>query len=448
MEHRLHTHLDNIRLRLIEMGARVEAMIANATRAVVERDEALVSQVIEQDADVDRMEVEIDDDCHSVLARNQPTAIDMRFLVAAMKITADLERMADSAVNIGQAARQLNREPPLQSYVDLPRMSARVQAMVRESLDAFVSRDSALAASVVKEDDEVDQIYRRLFAELVDLCAPTPTTRRARCTCCWWRATSSASPTTPPTSPRTSSTTSRGATSGTPPARARPADHPPAAAISKPRTFGGFTMRHPRLQVSMLLLAALAAGCNREPIAAGGNEASANPAQDGGSGGSGGRDYMRIVGSSTVYPFATAVAERFARSGNKAPVIESTGTGGGLKLFCAGTGIDTPDVANASRRIKASEVELCRGNGVDAIVEVPIGYDGIVVANVKTAPRFNLTRRQLFLALAKQVPGDDGQLATTPTSAGGRSTPACPTRRSRCSARPPPRAPATPSSSW
>jgi phosphate transport system protein len=170
MEHRhLHTHLDAIRLRLIEMGARVERMIADATRAVVERDEALVTQVIEQDADVDRMEVEIDDDCHSVLARNQPTAVDMRFLVAVMKITADLERMADSAVNIAQAARQLNREPPLLPYVDLPRISARVQAMVRESLDAFVSRDAALAGSVVNEDDEIDQLYRRIFTELVEL---------------------------------------------------------------------------------------------------------------------------------------------------------------------------------------------------------------------------------------------------------------------------------------
>ena len=170
MEHRhLHTHLDAIRLRLIEMGAQVETMIATATRALVERDEALVTQVIERDSDVDRMEVEIDDDCHSVLARNQPTAIDMRFLVAVMKITADLERMADSAVNIAQAARQLNREPPLEPYIDLPRISARVQAMVRETLDAFVSRDAALAGSVVSEDDEIDSLYRRIFTELVDL---------------------------------------------------------------------------------------------------------------------------------------------------------------------------------------------------------------------------------------------------------------------------------------
>lgn len=164
-------------------------------------------------------------------------------------------------------------------------------------------------------------------------------------------------------------------------------------------------MRHLRLSTSILLLAALAAGCKREPIAAGAGGTSAA---------GGGRDYLRIVGSSTVYPFATAVAEHFARTGRKAPVIESTGTGGGLKLFCAGTAIDTPDVANASRKIKASEIELCGKNGVDAIVEVPIGYDGIVIADAKSAPRFSLTRRQLFLALAKQVPGDDGQLRDNP----------------------------------
>jgi phosphate transport system substrate-binding protein len=171
-------------------------------------------------------------------------------------------------------------------------------------------------------------------------------------------------------------------------------------------------MRSVRLHASILLLAALAAGCKREPIAGGeGGTAAA---------GGGGRDFLRIVGSSTVYPFATAVAERFARGGHsgsshrRAPVVESMGTGGGLKLFCGGAGIDTPDVANASRRIKTSEVELCSTNGVAEIVEVPIGYDGIVLANARQGSRFALTRRQLYLALAKQVPGDDGQLRDNP----------------------------------
>ena len=123
-----------------------------------------------------------------------------------------------------------------------------------------------------------------------------------------------------------------------------------------------------------------------------------------------GRDYIYIVGSSTVYPFATVVAEEFGRSsGFKTPKIESTGSGGGLKLFAAGVGIDTPDIANASRRIKKSEFAHCRKNGVGEIVEIKIGYDGIVVANAKAAPRMKLSRRTLFLALAKNVPSPDGR---------------------------------------
>lgn len=126
------------------------------------------------------------------------------------------------------------------------------------------------------------------------------------------------------------------------------------------------------------------------------------------------RDQIHIVGSSTVFPFSTAVAERFGRTGKfKTPVVESTGTGGGLKLFCSGMGDRTPDVANASRRIKASEVELCRANGVAQIVEVKIGFDGIVLANAKQAPQAKLSLRQVFLALAKQVPVD-GKLVPNP----------------------------------
>ncbi|GMG86087.1 PstS family phosphate ABC transporter substrate-binding protein [Biformimicrobium ophioploci] len=121
------------------------------------------------------------------------------------------------------------------------------------------------------------------------------------------------------------------------------------------------------------------------------------------------RDHISIVGSSTVYPFATVVAERFSKATRfKAPVVESTGSGGGLKLFCSGTGESTPDITNASRRIKQSEVDLCASNGVKDIVEVQIGFDGIVLANATSAERMSLTRRDIFLALAKQVPNPDG----------------------------------------
>jgi len=121
------------------------------------------------------------------------------------------------------------------------------------------------------------------------------------------------------------------------------------------------------------------------------------------------RDTINIVGSSTVYPFATVVAERFGKTTQfKTPKIESTGSGGGLKLFCAGVGVEHPDITNASRRIKQSEFDKCAQNGVTEIVEVKVGYDGIVVANAKDAPLFQLTRKDLFLALAKDVPDPKG----------------------------------------
>ena len=129
-----------------------------------------------------------------------------------------------------------------------------------------------------------------------------------------------------------------------------------------------------------------------------------------------GRDYVYVVGSSTVYPFATVVAERFGRGTEfKTPKIESTGSGGGLKLFCDGVGVDYPDITNSSRAIKASEVETCAANGVTEIIEVKIGYDGIVFANSISAPTMELTREQIFLALARQVPGEkNGELIDNP----------------------------------
>ena len=121
------------------------------------------------------------------------------------------------------------------------------------------------------------------------------------------------------------------------------------------------------------------------------------------------RDYISIVGSSTVYPFATVVAETFGKTTDfKTPKIESTGTGGGFKLFCGGVGVEHADIANASRAIKKSEMELCRANGVAEIIEVKIGYDGIAIANSKKNAPLQLTRKDLFLALAKNVPDPKG----------------------------------------
>jgi len=123
------------------------------------------------------------------------------------------------------------------------------------------------------------------------------------------------------------------------------------------------------------------------------------------------RDQIKIVGSSTVYPFATTVAENFGRSTSfKTPIVESTGSGGGLKLFCSGLGDNHPDITNASRRIKASEVERCAENGIDDIVEVKVGYDGIVMANSRKSNQMNLSLKDVFLALAKDVPDGSGGL--------------------------------------
>ena len=117
------------------------------------------------------------------------------------------------------------------------------------------------------------------------------------------------------------------------------------------------------------------------------------------------RDSISIVGSSTVYPFTTTVAEQFGRQGKfKTPKVESTGTGGGLKLFCNGVGPQFPDIANASRRMRPAELQTCNQNGVKDVVEIKVGYDGIVLAQNKSGPTMNLTRKDVYLALAKNVP--------------------------------------------
>ena len=127
------------------------------------------------------------------------------------------------------------------------------------------------------------------------------------------------------------------------------------------------------------------------------------------------RDQIRIVGSSTVYPFTTAVAEQFGKSGaGKTPVVESTGTGGGMKLFCAGVGESHPDLTNASRAIKKGEFDDCQKNGVKDIVEIKVGIDGLTIAQSKAGPAMKLTMAQVYLALAEQVPGTDGKLVANP----------------------------------
>jgi len=176
MERRLDQDLDRVRQSLLKMGGLVEGMIAQATQALLERDTPLCQRVIAGDREVDQLEVEIDEICHRILGRKQPTAIDLRFLVAVMKINNDLERMGDSAVNIAQSVEQLNEQPPLKPYIDLPHLSELVQAMVRKSLDAFVRRDAALATEVCRSDDAVDGLYKQLFRELLTYMIEDPKT--------------------------------------------------------------------------------------------------------------------------------------------------------------------------------------------------------------------------------------------------------------------------------
>jgi phosphate transport system protein len=167
MERHLDQQLETIRHDLLKMGGLVEQMIEKANRALVERDEAAVRAVLAGDLEVDRLEMEIDEHCLQTLVRYHPAAVDLRFLVAVMKIVNDLERMGDSAVNIAQSVEKLNQEPPLKPYIDLPEMSRLVRDMVRQALDAFVRRDAALAEAVLKGDDEVDARYKQIFRELV-----------------------------------------------------------------------------------------------------------------------------------------------------------------------------------------------------------------------------------------------------------------------------------------
>ncbi len=128
-----------------------------------------------------------------------------------------------------------------------------------------------------------------------------------------------------------------------------------------------------------------------------------------------GRDSINVVGSSTVFPFSKVVAERFGRSTKfKTPIIEATGTGGGFKEFCKGIGVGYVDISNASRKMKSSEFEMCQANGVKDIIEVQFGFDGIVLANSRISPSLKLTRKDIFLALAKQVPSPDGSPTLVP----------------------------------
>jgi phosphate transport system protein len=176
MQRHFHEELDGLKQTLLAMGALVEDQIRGALAALLERDGARAAYVIETDGQVNAYDVEIDEKCVELLALHQPAAGDLRFLTTAMKIVTDLERIGDQAVNIAQRTIELNDEPQLKPYIDLPRMAERAQRMVRESLDAFVARDTALARRVCAEDSEVDALKEQIFRELLTFMMADPKT--------------------------------------------------------------------------------------------------------------------------------------------------------------------------------------------------------------------------------------------------------------------------------
>ncbi len=167
MQRHSHEELEGLKQTLLAMGALVEDQIRRALQALVERDDAMARDVIERDHQVNAYDVEIDEKCVEMLALYQPTAGDLRFITTTMKIVTDLERIGDQAVNIAQRSLELNQEPQLKPYIDLPRMAEKARRMVKESLDAFVARDTDLARQVCAKDDEVDGIKEQIFRELL-----------------------------------------------------------------------------------------------------------------------------------------------------------------------------------------------------------------------------------------------------------------------------------------
>jgi phosphate transport system protein len=166
--------LKNLREIVLKMGCMVENAIRDSVKALVERDSALAKEVIRRDHLINAIDVKIDEECVRLIALRQPKARDLRLITTTMKITTDLERMGDMAVNIAERAMELNEEPQLKPFVNIPKMAEAAQSMVRDSLDAFVTGCSRLPYEVIKRDDEVDQLTVRNFEELLSLMIQDP----------------------------------------------------------------------------------------------------------------------------------------------------------------------------------------------------------------------------------------------------------------------------------
>jgi phosphate transport system protein len=176
MERRFVVDLQAVRERLLTMGSLAERMIHESIRALVEKDDALVEAVLAHEEEMDLLCIEIDDRCFTLLALQQPMASDLRFLVGAIKINSDLERVADQTVSIALRARALMRQPDLKPLIDIPRMARLAQDMVRQALDAVVRRDPELARRVIEGDDEVDSLRDQVFRELLTYMMADPAT--------------------------------------------------------------------------------------------------------------------------------------------------------------------------------------------------------------------------------------------------------------------------------
>ena len=176
MQRHIDQELAELRSQILRMGALVESQIEGSIKALVDRDVDLASRIIERDTLVNTMDVEIDENCIRLLALQAPAARDLRFVTTAMKISTELERMSDISENISERVIELNEEPQLKPYIDIPRMATWTMTMVQECLDAFVRSDAALARKVCADDDFVDNLTHQLFRELLSFMIENPAT--------------------------------------------------------------------------------------------------------------------------------------------------------------------------------------------------------------------------------------------------------------------------------
>ncbi len=176
MERHFEQDLDALKEQLLLMGGRAESVVQKSIRALERRDAALAREVFADDHIIDRQEIEVEERCIRLLALQQPLARDLRFITAALKISNDLERVGDHAVNIAGSALRLSEEPELKPLVDIPRMEVLATAMLREALDNFVRQDSESARRLVRRDDEVDNLNRQVFRELISFMVEDPKT--------------------------------------------------------------------------------------------------------------------------------------------------------------------------------------------------------------------------------------------------------------------------------